>query len=121
MNIADIVAKYRTEAVKTAGVEKVENTVESAVKTAHENGAREAENMMKVAAAMGDVIGNRIADIVTARIAESFGYDPEVMKTASLQDVLYDTITKVAEQVTGNTAVGGASSVHAERTARFAW
>lgn len=120
MNIADIVAKYSTETVKTAGVQKTEDVVYSAVKTAHENGAHEAENMMKVASAMGDVIGNRIADIVSSRIAESFGYDPEVTKTASLQDIMYDAIyrvaeqVKVAEQVTGTTANAAVASQHAE-------
>lgn len=114
MNIADIVAKYNTEQVKTAGVDKVETAVESAVKTAHENGAREADNMMKVAAAMGDVIGNRVADIVNARIAESFGYDPEVMKTASLQDVMYDAMYKVAEQITGTTVNAAVATQKAE-------
>jgi hypothetical protein len=120
MDIANILARYRTDAVKTAGVEKVETAVESAVKTAHENGAREADNMMKVAAAMGDVIGNRIADIVSSRIAESFGYDPEVTKTASLQEIMYDAMlsvaeqVKVAEQVTGNTFNGAVSTQKAE-------
>lgn len=120
MDIAQILAKYRTEAVKTAGVEKVENVVESAVKTAHVNGAHEADNMMKVAAAMGDVIGNRIADVVSARIAESFGYDPEVTKTASLQDIMYDALysvaeqVKVAEQVVGTTANAAIASQKAE-------
>lgn len=120
MDIAQILAKYRTDAVKTAGVENVEPAVESAVKTAHENGAREADNMMKVASAMGDVIGNRIADIVSARIATSFGYDPEVTKTASLQDIMYDALytvaeqVKVAEQVVGTTANAAIASQKAE-------
>ena len=114
MRLSQIVDKYRTEAVKTAGVAQVEDTVENAVKTAHENGAHEAESMMKVAAAMGDVIGNRIADVVAGRLAESFGYDPEVMKTASLQDVMTDAMYKVAEQVTGTTANAAIATQQAE-------
>lgn len=115
-SIKDIMARYQTNDVggaqKMASAQTQTNVeVETdPVKLAHEAGVRDAENLLKVANVIGDVIGER----VVAKIAESFGYDPEVMKTASLQDVLYDTITKVAEQVTGNTAVGGASSVHAE-------
>ena len=80
------------------------------IKLATEAGVKDADNLMKVANVLGDVIGER----VVARIAESFGQSPEVLKTASLQDMLFETVVKIAEQVTGNTAVGGASAVHAE-------
>lgn len=127
MNLNDIMAKYRDDSVKTAGVSNTAEGLQaqadveaSAIKTAHENGMRDADNMMKVAAAMGDVIGNRIADVVETRIAESFGYSPEVAKTASLQDIMVDALysvaeqVKVAEQVVGTTANAAIATQKAE-------
>ncbi|MDD2231243.1 MAG: hypothetical protein PHY48_17810 [Candidatus Cloacimonetes bacterium] len=114
MRLEQIIQKHHAEATLTAGVSKVASAVASNTKTASENGAQEADNMMKVASVLGDVIGNRIADVVEARLAQSFGYDAEVMKTASLQDVMLDSMYKVAEQVTGQTAVGLSSTAQAE-------
>lgn len=114
MDINEIIAQYSTNAVKTAGVAEVATTVESAVKQASENGVHEAENMMKIASVMGDVIGNRIADIVESRLATSFGYDPEVMKTASIQDVMYDALYKVAEHVNGTQGNAAVAAQNAE-------
>lgn len=116
-SIKDIMARYQNNslvdvATKSAGAQEpvANDTQADPVKIAHEAGVRDAENLMKVANVLGDVIGER----VVAKIAESFGHNPEVSKTASLQDMLLDTVVKIAEQVTGNTAVGGASAVHAE-------
>lgn len=112
MLLDEIVKKYQAGSEKTASVAEVyEEAVE---KTAYEQGAQEAENMVKVASALGDIIGNRIADVVEARIAESFGYNPEVCKTASLQDVMFDALYKVAEQVGGTTANANISTALAE-------
>ena len=112
MTLNDIVQKYQN--TKIASETKVEERVASVEKTAYEQGAEEAQNMVKVASALGDIIGNRVADIVEARIAGSFGYDPEVMKTASLSDVMYDAMYKVAEQVGGTSAQNAMSSALAE-------
>ena len=114
MLLDEIVKKYQAGSEKTASVAGVyEEAVE---KTAYEQGAQEAENMVKVASALGDIIGNRIADVVEARIAESFGYNPEVCKTASLQDVMFDALYKVAEQVGGTTANANVSTTLAEES-----
>ena len=114
MTLDQIMQKYASENVKQAS-EKVEEKVETAVeKTAYEQGADEAQNMVKIANALGDIIGNRVAEVVEARIAQSFGYDPEVMKTASISDVMFDAMYKVAEQVGGTAAQNAVSTAHAE-------
>jgi hypothetical protein len=49
-------------------------------------------------------------------MAESFGFDPEVVKTAGLQDLLFGSVVKIAEQITGNVASGYESETGAEAT-----
>ena len=111
MNLDDILKKVQSE--KTAS----DNTVtdnSSVEKTAYEQGAAEAENMVKIAASLGDIIGNRVADVVEGRLAQSFGYDPEVVKQASLSDILDDAIlSKYADQLAGS-AANAPSTVLAE-------
>ena len=115
MLLEDLLEKYQKGSVKTASevtpVAPISTEVE---KTAYEQGADEAQNMVKVAAALGDIIGGRIADVVEQRLAESFGYDSSVLKTASMQDVMYDSLCKIAEQVSGNTAQKAVSDQLAE-------
>ena len=112
MRLDEIVEKFKAGSNKTASVAEVHE--EAVEKTAYEQGAMEAENMVKVAAALGDIIGNRVADVIEARITESFGYSPEVCKTASLQDIMYDAMYKVAEQVGGTAAQSNVSTTLAE-------
>lgn len=80
------------------------------VKTAHDQGVEDAESMIKVARYTGDVIGQQVVDTALAGICESFGYDPGVLKTASISDVIDDAVAcsfmKIAEQISGQT--GGA-------------
>lgn len=115
MQLKDILQKYSQEKIakETPSAEPKEVTA-SVEKTAYEQGAEEAQNMVKIANALGDIIGNRAADIMEARLAQSFGYDPEVMKTASMTDVIFDAMTKVAEQVGGTAAQNAVSTAHAE-------
>ena len=84
---------------------------ESNVKTAHAQGVEDAESMIKVARYTGDVIGQQVVDTALAGICESFGYDPGVLKTASITDVIDDAVAcsfvKIAEQISGQT--GGAN------------
>jgi len=86
------------------------NPASEPVKLASDAGIRDGENLMKVAAYVGDVIGDR----VVSRIAESFGYNPEVTKVANLQEVIFDAFTKIAEQVGGTTASGAIATTDAE-------
>lgn len=100
---------------KYAGAQSLE-TGEAApaadpVKLASEAGVRDAESMMKIATLMGDIVGQRAVQV----IAESFGYDPEVMKVASLQDVMFDSVLKIAEQVNGTQASAAQSTTLAEQ------
>ena len=66
--------------------------------------------MIKVARYTGDVIAQQVVDTALAGICESFGYDPGVLKTASISDVIDDAVAcsfmKIAEQISGQT--GGA-------------
>lgn len=115
MTLEEIIKKAQSESVKTASEQAPAAPAQLAVeKTAYEQGANEAENMMKIAAALGDIIGNRAADVIEARISESFGYDPEVLKTASISDVMLDAMYKVAEQVGGTAAESAVSTAKAE-------
>jgi hypothetical protein len=115
--IKDILQKYSTEQQKTASAAPAAvagapavSEEDNPIKIARDLGVRDSENLMKVAALVGDVIGER----AVAKIAESFGYDPEVMKVASIQDLLFDSIIKVAEQVTGTTVSAASATEHAE-------
>jgi hypothetical protein len=95
VKISEILARYRNQ--KTAGeqVAPVESKETVAIKTAAEAGMQDAENLMKVAAVMGDVISERII----ANLNDFFGSDAE--KTASLQELVAEALIKAADAVTG--------------------
>lgn len=113
MTLDDILKKVQSE--KTASDNTLATSDSPIEKTAYEQGAAEAENMVKIAASLGDIIGNRVADVVEGRLAQSFGYDPEVVKQASLSDILDDAIlSKYADQLAGS-AANAPSTVLAEQ------
>lgn len=113
MTLDEILKKVQSE--KTASDNTVATSDSPIEKTAYEQGAAEAENMVKIAASLGDIIGNRVADVVEGRLAQSFGYDPEVVKQASLSDILDDAIlSKYADQLAGS-AANAPSTVLAEQ------
>lgn len=109
-SIDQIMNDYYGDATKTASANDNSNVSNEPVKLASDVGFSDGENLTKVAAYVGDIIGDR----VVSRIAESFGYSPEVTKVASLQDVLFDAFTKIAEQVGGTTASGALAATDAE-------
>lgn len=108
--IDEIMNAYYSDDTSVKKTASETNPAVEPVKLASDAGIRDGENLMKVAAYVGDVIGDR----VVSRIAESFGYSPEVTKVASLQDIILDTFTKIAEQVGGGTASGALAATDAE-------
>lgn len=108
--VDDILKKYASaQNIESGNANATSET--DPVKLAAEAGIRDAEAMMKVASLMGDIVGHRAVQV----IAESFGYDPEVMKVASLQDVMLDSMIKISEQVNGTQASASAATTLAEQ------
>jgi hypothetical protein len=107
-NVKDIVEKYRSLGTKVASAAPVEDPMQAAVKTAAESGINDADALMKVAAVLGDVISERII----SNIQGFFGEDVE--KTASFQELVAESILKVADAVTGTAGLREVAADQAE-------
>ena len=104
--VKDILEKYKMS--KTAGVATPVAEPTSPIKTASEAGVRDAENLMKVAAAIGDAISDRIV----SNLQDFFGGNAE--KTASFQNLMADSLVKAAEQVSGTAGYSAVAADQAE-------
>lgn len=94
---------------------------EELMKTAHAQGIEDSERLTKIAAYTGDILGNQAYDIFHGRFAASLGFDleDEVVKEASIQDMLTvcmaDCLEKIAENYSPQT--GGANLVSTQQAA----
>ena len=79
------------------------------IKLASEMGAQEADRITKIASYMGEIMGQS----ASRAFCEALGYEPGVLKEASLQDVMADAMYKAAAQVSGNTAQSAISAAEA--------
>lgn len=78
---------------------------------AAELGAQEADNMIKVAQQLGSVIGFYAANTIRAEL----GFGGGLAKSASLQDMMYYTMAKVAEDKAGMPATKAVANQQAEQ------
>lgn len=108
IKVSEIIAKYRDSQKTASAPEKVETKETVAIKTAAEAGMSDAENLVKVAAVLGDVISER----VIANLSDFFGTDNE--KTASLQELVAEALIKAADAVSGTAGVREVAADQAE-------
>lgn len=96
--VEDVLRGYsaNTQSMHATGMES------DPIKLASELGAQEADKITKLASYMGELIGQA----ASRSFAEFLGYEGSVVKQASFQDLLIDSMIKVADQVSGNTAQG---------------
>lgn len=109
MTVQDLINQYQTGAA--AGGYTTQDSFNDPIKVASEAGAKEAETMMKVAGAIGDMIGDRTIQ----KLAAWMGYDEDVVKVASFQDLMLDSMCKVAEDIQGTTPQAAAEQTNVEK------
>lgn len=112
MLISDVLKQARQSATKTASAPAAEAAAPS-MKVAMEAGAADADRLLKVASTLGDAVAEQFIN----QVKSAFGYDPtaEAVKTASIQDLMYDTMYKIAEDVAMNVNSGLPASAVASK------
>ena len=87
----------------------IEDTGAALMKTAHAQGVEDANRVIKVASYTGDIVGNQAYETFHGRVAASLGFNPEeeIVKQASIYDMLECTFEKIAETYSPQT--GGAN------------
>lgn len=112
MLISEILKNVRQSATKTASA-VTEPAADTSMKVAMEAGAADADRLLKVASSLGDAV----AEQFISQVKSAFGYDPtaEAVKTATIQDLMYDTMYKIAEDVAMNVNNGLPASAVASK------